>query len=241
MPASWPGCGRRGSCSGWLLPLLVVAGAELGMRYGVVRYDFRQHEPTRVDRAAKQLADDVKSIMLNAGGPTAAQTVHSIGAVGVLMQSLDDLAATRALADAAAQPLRHPLARLRQGFAAISAALLAAAVPAAVPEAQAAGFQAFAQSLRELAMLEATLQTVAESGPQLVHRLAQGKPRGSADGAPAAACCGRGDGGAVARPGGLKLRPGVGLVQEPTMKVPLVTVAAGAVVIGCQRPAVGRC
>ncbi len=126
--------------------------------------------------------------MLNAGGPTAAQTVYPIGAVGVLMQSLDDLAATSALADAAAQPLRHPLARLRQGFAALSATLPAAAVPAAVPEAQAAEFQAFAQSLRELAMLEAT---VAESGPQLVHRLTQGKPRGSADGAPAAACGGR--------------------------------------------------
>ena len=122
--------------------------------------------------------------MLNAGGPTAAQTVYLIGAVGVLTQSLDDLAATRALADAAAQPLRHPLARLRQGFAAISAALQAAAVPAAVPEARAAEFQAFAQSPRERAMLEATLQTVAESGPQRVHRLTQGKPRGSADGAP---------------------------------------------------------
>jgi hypothetical protein len=62
----------------FFLLLIVVAAIELGIRYGVLLYNFRNHEPTRVDNAATRLADDVKSIMLNSGGPTAAQTVYPI-------------------------------------------------------------------------------------------------------------------------------------------------------------------
>lgn len=70
----------------FFLLLLVVVGIELGIRYGVVLYEFRTQEPLRVDRAAQQLASDVKSIMLNSGGPTAAQTVYPI-----LNRNFDDL------------------------------------------------------------------------------------------------------------------------------------------------------
>ena len=62
----------------FFLLLIVVAGLELGIRYAVLVYDFKSYEPQRVERAAQQLADDVKSIMLNSGGPTAAQTVYPI-------------------------------------------------------------------------------------------------------------------------------------------------------------------
>jgi len=62
----------------FFLLLLVVAAVEVGIRYGVVLWEFRQNEPTRVDRAAQRLAEDVRSIMLNSGGPTAAQTVYPI-------------------------------------------------------------------------------------------------------------------------------------------------------------------
>ena len=58
--------------------LVVVAAVELGIRYAAVRWDFSRHEPARVASAAQQLANDVKSIMLNAGGPTAARTVYPI-------------------------------------------------------------------------------------------------------------------------------------------------------------------
>jgi methyl-accepting chemotaxis protein len=62
----------------FFLLLLAVAAVEMGVRYAVLRYDFNQLEPARIDRAAEQLADDVKSIMLNAGGPTAALTIYPI-------------------------------------------------------------------------------------------------------------------------------------------------------------------
>jgi len=58
--------------------LLLVAAAELGIRYAVLLYEFRTSEPGRVDRSAQALAEDVKSIMLNSGGPLAAQTVYPI-------------------------------------------------------------------------------------------------------------------------------------------------------------------
>ena len=62
----------------FFLLLLLVAGVEMGIRYAALRYDFSHQEPQRVERATQQLANDVKSIMLNAGGPTAAQTVYPI-------------------------------------------------------------------------------------------------------------------------------------------------------------------
>ena len=62
----------------FFLLVLAVACVELAIRYAALRWDFSRAEPARVERAAQQLADDVKSIMLNAGGPTAAQTVYPI-------------------------------------------------------------------------------------------------------------------------------------------------------------------
>lgn len=70
----------------FFLLLLAVAGVELAIRYGALVHDFRSAEPARVDRAATQLANDVKSIMLNSGGATAAQTVYPI-----LNRNYDDL------------------------------------------------------------------------------------------------------------------------------------------------------
>ncbi|PZO12833.1 MAG: hypothetical protein DCF26_18170 [Burkholderiales bacterium] len=70
----------------FFLLLLLVAGIEFGIRYALLRYDFNSAEPARVNRAAQQLANDVRAIMLNSGGPLAAQTVYPI-----LNRNYDDL------------------------------------------------------------------------------------------------------------------------------------------------------
>ena len=70
----------------FFLLLLLVATVEMGIRYAIVRNDFASKEQARVDQAAQQLANDVKSIMLNSGGPLAAQTVYPI-----LNRNYDDL------------------------------------------------------------------------------------------------------------------------------------------------------
>ena len=70
----------------FFLLLVAVAVVELAIRYALLRYDFAEREPARVEQAAQQLANDVKSIMLNSGGPMAAQTVYPI-----LNRNYDDL------------------------------------------------------------------------------------------------------------------------------------------------------
>jgi hypothetical protein len=62
----------------FFLLLLAVAAVELGLRYAALRWDFSRQEPQRVERAAQQLASDIRSIMLNSGGPMAARTVYPI-------------------------------------------------------------------------------------------------------------------------------------------------------------------
>ena len=70
----------------FFLLLVLVATVEMSIRYAAVRLEFANKEQTRVDLAAQQLANDVKSIMLNSGGPLAAQTVYPI-----LNRNYDDL------------------------------------------------------------------------------------------------------------------------------------------------------
>jgi methyl-accepting chemotaxis protein len=62
----------------FFLLLLAVAAIEMGLRYVALRWDFSRQEPQRVERAAQQLASDIRSIMLNSGGPMAARTVYPI-------------------------------------------------------------------------------------------------------------------------------------------------------------------
>ena len=58
--------------------LLVVIIVELGFRFSLVWYDFHNESRSNTAKAAEQLAQDVRSIMLNSGGPVAARTVYPI-------------------------------------------------------------------------------------------------------------------------------------------------------------------
>lgn len=70
----------------FFLLLLLVSSLEMAIRYALLRYDFASNEQARVEQATAQLANDVKSIMLNSGGPLAARTVYPI-----LNRNYDDL------------------------------------------------------------------------------------------------------------------------------------------------------
>lgn len=90
----------------FFLLLLLVAAVELGIRYAALRYDFEKKEPRRVAQAAEQLANDIKSIMLNSGGPMAAQTVYPI-----LNRNYDDLGLSIAV-----QPSAVTIESMKQQF-----------------------------------------------------------------------------------------------------------------------------
>ncbi|MGB0127173.1 MAG: HAMP domain-containing protein [Rhodocyclaceae bacterium] len=70
----------------FFLLLVAVTVIEMGVRFGMVIYEFSHHDRQTVELAANQLATDVKSIMLNSGGPVAARTVYPI-----LKRNLEDL------------------------------------------------------------------------------------------------------------------------------------------------------
>jgi methyl-accepting chemotaxis protein len=99
---------------------------------------------------------------------------HEGGALEAVLQTLDSLAQTGQLA--ADNPLlREQLQRVRLGFERVTQAVQVSAAPVVASEAQVAEYQAFGRSLREMALLEATMQTVAESGQRLLQRLSQGR------------------------------------------------------------------
>ncbi|MDX1675393.1 MAG: HAMP domain-containing protein, partial [Longimicrobiales bacterium] len=58
--------------------LVVVAIVELGIRFGAQLYRYHQEGPAEVETAAEQLAADIRSIMINEGGPVASRAVYPI-------------------------------------------------------------------------------------------------------------------------------------------------------------------
>ncbi|WP_158275542.1 methyl-accepting chemotaxis protein [Maritimibacter sp. 55A14] len=58
--------------------LLMIIALELGARYALVLWRYNNQEVARTEAAARNLAEDVRAIMLNRGGPVAARTVYPI-------------------------------------------------------------------------------------------------------------------------------------------------------------------
>jgi len=62
----------------FFLLLLIVVMVELTLRFALLLYDVSRHEVEVTTRASQQLADDVRNIMVNSGGPVAARTLYPI-------------------------------------------------------------------------------------------------------------------------------------------------------------------
>lgn len=62
----------------FFLLLLLVGALELGIRFALVMYDFYEEERDATRLAAERLAADVRSVMVNSGGPVAARTLYPI-------------------------------------------------------------------------------------------------------------------------------------------------------------------
>jgi HAMP domain-containing protein len=155
----------------------------VGTRLGALNRGLEQHVESRRGDALRLLGDGAQRSL-----DTQLLAAREAGAFDALEQTL--LQTLAALAPApggpgtAAPQLREQLARLRQSFMAVSDALKRLAPPLTVAEAQSAEYQAFAQSLREMALLEASMQRVAESGQQVLQRLARARPERLPDAAP---------------------------------------------------------
>ena len=149
----------------------------VGTRLGALNRGLEQHVEGRRGEALRLLNDGAQRSL-----DTQLLVARETGAFAVLEQTLaETLDALPPGVQALAEPgapgprLREQLVRLRQSFAAVSGALASVAPPIVVAEAQSAEYQAFAQSLREMALLEASMQRVAESGQQVLQRLSRGR------------------------------------------------------------------
>jgi methyl-accepting chemotaxis protein len=134
-----------------------------------------------LNRHLERQLDGLRDASLRAIGQGAQRSLdtqllaaHESGAFAVVLQTLDRLAQAGEL-PTDAPLLREQLERLRSSFMLVAQALKDAAPPVMVADAQAAEYQAFGQSLREMALLEATMQSVAESGQRVLQRLANGR------------------------------------------------------------------
>jgi methyl-accepting chemotaxis protein len=62
----------------FFLLLVLVTCVELGIQYANMVYQFKTTELSKLEDYAQKLSDDIKAIMLNSGGPTAALTIYPI-------------------------------------------------------------------------------------------------------------------------------------------------------------------
>jgi hypothetical protein len=93
------------------------------------------------------------------------------GAFEVLLQTLRALLAAEPLPADGRALLQTQLAQLDERAAALLNLLPGPSPLAGMAQTQSAQYQALAQSLREMALLEATMQTVATAGQRLLQRL----------------------------------------------------------------------
>jgi methyl-accepting chemotaxis protein len=147
----------------------------VGGRLGTLNRQLEKQLDGMRDSALRTLGDGAQR-----GLETQLVAARESGAFDVLAETLDTLAASGQVPAPTAVPLRDQVTRLRDSFSRVTQALQQASPPILVAQAQSAEYQAFALSLREMAVLEATMQTVAESGQRLLQRISKGK-NGSVD------------------------------------------------------------
>lgn len=131
-----------------------------------------------LSRGLEQQLDDMRESSSHADTEESRRSVtnqivaaREAGAFEVLMKTLDEVIAARFTNAAEAEQLRLNLLRLKKSFLTVTEAVSASApLPATAPS-EMSQFLAISQSLREMTVLEGSMQKVAESGQRLIDRL----------------------------------------------------------------------
>ena len=93
------------------------------------------------------------------------------GAFGVLINTLDEVIATKYANSEDAEQLRLKLLGLKNSFLTVTDAVRVSATRTEAASSEVSQFLAISQSLREMSVLEGSMQKVAESGQRLIDRL----------------------------------------------------------------------
>ena len=151
-----------------ILAKMVAVGARLGAlnRDLELQVDGMRGAQVRLLGDGAQRSLDTQWLAAREGGVfhALAQTLMQAVQAVQAPQSLQALATAGVLRGEAGPALPAQRARLRQRFAAVQDAVKDVALPTLVAQTQSAEYPALAQSLRQMALLKATMQPVVEPG-----------------------------------------------------------------------------
>ena len=131
-----------------------------------------------LSRGLEQQLDEMRESSSHADSEGAQRSVanqivaaREAGAFEVLMNTLDEVIAAKFTNSADAEQLRGNLLRLKKSFLTVTEAVSSSSpTPEAAPS-EVSQFLVISQSLREMTVLEGSMQKVAESGQRLIDRL----------------------------------------------------------------------
>ena len=131
-----------------------------------------------LSRGLEQQLDEMRESSSHADSEGAQRSVanqivaaREAGAFEVLMNTIDEVIAAKFTNSADAEQLRGNLLRLKKSFLTVTEAVSSSTpTPEAAPS-EVSQFLVISQSLREMTVLEGSMQKVAESGQRLIDRL----------------------------------------------------------------------
>jgi methyl-accepting chemotaxis protein len=145
-----------------ILGEVVSVGARLGM--------LNSHLEQQLDEL-RELAVDASNNEVQRNLATQVAVARESGAFEILISTLDGLLSNPHIHNADSAALRELLVKLKRSFDEVNKVLKDTSLPPNLVRQQSAQYLAFSHSLREMALLEASMQKVAESGQLVLKRL----------------------------------------------------------------------
>ena len=131
-----------------------------------------------LSRGLEQQLDEMRESSSHADSEGAQRSVanqivaaREAGAFEVLMNTLDEVIAAKFTNSADAEQLRGNLLRLKKSFLTVTEAVSSSSPTPETAPSEVSQFLVISQSLREMTVLEGSMQKVAESGQRLIDRL----------------------------------------------------------------------
>ena len=137
---------------------------------------------TLINRELEQQIDGLREAATESNNSDVQRALHSqliaareMGSFEVIVQNLDELVSAKLPNNKDAQDLKDKLEQLRASFLRVSNVVKEVTPAPVLVDKEASQYLALSQALREMALLEGSMQKVAEAGRTLVQRLENGR------------------------------------------------------------------
>jgi methyl-accepting chemotaxis protein len=137
---------------------------------------------TLINRELEQQIDGLREAAIESNNSDVQRALHSqliaareMGSFEIIVQTLDELVSAKLPNNKDAQDLKDKLEQLRASFLRVSNVVKDVTPAPVLVDKEASQYLALSQALREMALLEGSMQKVAEAGRTLVQRLENGR------------------------------------------------------------------